>query len=162
MFGGVADAENEPVLVAVPCFVVTVIFPEVASAGTPAVIVVVLGCEKGASTPLNRTEVVELNPLPEMVTVVATGPDVGVKEEICGDGAAAPAADRPSNDRESTPVSAIPTRRLKLAEDRTATDLLEGLQGVRALVDPEVHRYALEVCEGMRVDHRLHGARRAG
>src|SRR4051812_11691038 len=137
----------------------TVILPALAPAGTPAVIVPELGCVNGAATPLNRTEVVELKPLPETVTVVATGPDVGVKEEIRGDGGAAPAEESPRTVSERTPTSAMPARRARArpsVEERTRTNLLERRERVRILVDPEVHRCCLEVGERMRGDHRIH------
>ena len=53
---------------------VTETFPAVARGSALAMIVVPLGWENVASTPLNLTDLVEANPLPEIVTVVATGP----------------------------------------------------------------------------------------
>src|SRR5436853_71950 len=163
MFGGWLATENVPELVEEPWRDVTVILPELAPAGTPATIVLAVFWEKGALTPLNVTDVVELKPVPEIVTVVATGPWVGVNELIFGVGAAAPARASPNSDSDSAARSANPVRRPRaLVEDGTGSDLLERREGVGVLVDPEVHRDALEVGERVRVDHRLHCARRSG
>ena len=77
-------------LVAVPPGVVTRILPSVAPEGTVAVIFVEEFTVKDAETLLNVTaEVVKPLPLklvPLMVTEVPTGPEVGEKELIVGDG----------------------------------------------------------------------------
>src|SRR4051812_3089623 len=162
MFGFCWDTVNGLEVVDEPWRDATVILPDVAPTGTPATIVLAVFCEKGASTPLNITDVVALNPLPEIVTVVATGPWVGAKDVMCGAGGAAPAEERPSSESDSAPTSAMPTRWPRgLGEDRTGADLLEGRESVCALVDAEVHGHALEVGERVRVDHRLDPARRS-
>lgn len=69
-----------------PLGVVTVILPVVAFAGTVATILVELVMEKVALTPLNRTEVAPVNPVPLIVTDVPVGPLVGVNDVIVGAG----------------------------------------------------------------------------
>lgn len=73
-------------LVAVPPGVVTLIGPEVASAGTVAVISVEDTTPKLASIPLNITAVAPVKSVPVMVRFAPTGPLVGVKVVIVGAG----------------------------------------------------------------------------
>src|SRR6202007_2827523 len=73
-----------PALVAVPPGVVTLIGPLVAPDGTVAVIVVAELTVKLALVPLNRTAVAPVKLVPLMVTLVPTGPLVGVKLEMVG------------------------------------------------------------------------------
>lgn len=71
--------------VAVPPGVVTLIGPVDAAAGTVAVIcVLLLTVNPTAVTELNLTAVAPLKFVPVMVTLVATGPLVGVKPEMVG------------------------------------------------------------------------------
>ena len=70
---------NGPDELALPPFVVTLIFPVVAPLDTVAVICVAEFTVKVAFTPLNVTlDTLSSNPLPVMVTVVPTGPLVGL------------------------------------------------------------------------------------
>ena len=69
-----------------PLGVVTVIRPVVALAGTVATILVEETTEKFALTPLNRTAVAPVNPVPLIVTEVPGGPLVGVNEVMLGPG----------------------------------------------------------------------------
>jgi hypothetical protein len=76
--------ENPVDVDAVPFGVVTVIRPLVAPLGT-----VVTICDEvfdviEAAVPLNVTEVAPLSPVPLTVTLVPTGPDVGLKLRIVG------------------------------------------------------------------------------
>jgi len=71
-------------LVAVPLGVVTVIGPVVAPVGTFVTICVAVFDVIVAVTPLNFTEVAPVRFVPVMVTVVPTGPAVGVNEVIVG------------------------------------------------------------------------------
>ena len=71
-------------LVAVPPEVVTLIGPVVAPLGTLAVIDVAAVTVKVALTLLNRTAVAPLKLVPLIVTLVPTGPLVGVKLVIVG------------------------------------------------------------------------------
>ncbi|HYR17113.1 MAG TPA: hypothetical protein VEQ67_23290, partial [Mycobacterium sp.] len=73
-----------PVLLAVPPEVVTLIGPVAAPAGTVAVIAVAELTVKLALVPLNRTALAPVKFVPLMVTLVPTGPVVGVKLEIVG------------------------------------------------------------------------------
>src|SRR5712691_810963 len=72
-------------LLAVPPGVVTLIGPVVAPAGTVAVMVVAEFTVKLALVPLNSTTVAPVKLVPLMVTLVPTGPLVGVKLEIVGE-----------------------------------------------------------------------------
>jgi hypothetical protein len=75
-------------LVAVPPGVVTVILPVVAPVGTVAVIFVAeFTVNVVAATPLNLTEVAPVKLVPVILTVVPTGPEVGVNDVIVGSGA---------------------------------------------------------------------------
>src|SRR2546425_11220678 len=74
-------------LVAVPPGVVTLIDPVVAPLGTLVVIWVSVTPLKAAAVPLKVTAVAPLKWLPLIVTVVPTGPLVGLKELIVGGGA---------------------------------------------------------------------------
>jgi hypothetical protein len=76
------------VLVTEPAGVVTLIGPVVAPAGTVAAILVALTTLNVAATPLKVTLVAPVKFVPVIVTVVPTGPKVGVNEVIVG----APAA----------------------------------------------------------------------
>jgi hypothetical protein len=78
-----------PLLVAVPAGVVTLTVPLVAPAGTVAV-TELADCTVNelAATPWNLTAVAPVNWLPTIVTDVPTGPLVGVKELIAGEGKA--------------------------------------------------------------------------
>jgi hypothetical protein len=71
-------------LVALPPAVVTVICPDVALEGTVAVIDEAEATVKLALTPLNFTAVAPVKFVPLIVTVVPTGPLVGVKLEMPG------------------------------------------------------------------------------
>jgi hypothetical protein len=75
---------NEPVLVAVPPGVVSVIFPVVAPLGTTAVTLVLETDVNAAAVPLNFTEVTPVKFVPWIVTVVPTLPFTGLKLEIVG------------------------------------------------------------------------------
>jgi hypothetical protein len=66
-------------LLAVPAEVVTLIGPVIAPAGTVAVIAVAEFTVKPALVPLNRTAVAPVKFVPLMVTLVPTGPLLGVK-----------------------------------------------------------------------------------
>src|SRR5467141_1240169 len=79
-----------PALLAVPSAVVTRIGPVVAPVGTVAVIAVAEFTVKLALTPLNVTAVAPVKFVPLIVTLVPTGPLVGVKLVIVG-GALTPA-----------------------------------------------------------------------
>ena len=83
-----ADTVKLPLLVPVPTDVVTEIGPVVAAAGTVAVILVAELTVKPALVPLNLTAVTPAKLLPLIVTLVPTGPLVGVNEVIVGAGAA--------------------------------------------------------------------------
>jgi hypothetical protein len=76
------------VLVTEPAGVVTLIGPVVAPAGTVAVTLVALTTLNVAAVPLKVTPVAPVKFVPVMVTLVPTGPKVGVNEVIVG----APAA----------------------------------------------------------------------
>ena len=69
-----------------PPGVVTPILPVEAPAGTVAVIEVALTPVKSAGMPSNVTVVAPLKPVPEIVTRVPTGPDVGEKPVMAGGG----------------------------------------------------------------------------
>src|SRR5213595_2179662 len=71
-------------LLAVPSEVVTLIGPLVAPAGTVAVIAVAEPTVKLALVPLNSTALAPVKLVPLMVTLVPTGPLLGVKLEIVG------------------------------------------------------------------------------
>jgi hypothetical protein len=71
-------------LVAVPPDVVTLIGPVVAPGGTLVAIDVSLVTVNDEAFPLNFTPVVPVKAVPVMATLVPTGPDVGVNEEIAG------------------------------------------------------------------------------
>src|SRR5947199_8900033 len=71
-------------LLAVPLGVMTLIEPVVAPAGTVAVIVVAEPTVKLALVPLNSTAVAPVKFVPLIVTLVPTGPLVGVKPVIVG------------------------------------------------------------------------------
>src|SRR5882762_5552727 len=83
MVGGLTNVKL-PVLLAVPPAVVTLIGPVVAPAGTVAVIAVAEFTVKLALVPLNRTAVAPVKFVPLIVTVVPTGPLLGVKLAIVG------------------------------------------------------------------------------
>jgi hypothetical protein len=72
------------VLVAEPSAVVTLMGPVVAPAGTVAVILVALTTLNVAAVPLKVTAVAPVKFVPVIVTVVPTGPKVGVNEAIVG------------------------------------------------------------------------------
>jgi len=72
------------VLVPLPPGPVTVIGPVVAPVGTVAVIWVSEFTVNVADLPLNLTAVAPVNPLPEMITWVPTGPWVGLKPVMAG------------------------------------------------------------------------------
>ena len=76
-------------LVAVPPVVVTVILPVVAPPGTVAVICDAELAVNDAGVPLNATRVAPVKFEPLIVTVVPTGPWLGVNELIAGAGAGA-------------------------------------------------------------------------
>jgi hypothetical protein len=73
-------------LVAVLPELVTLIGPLLAPAGTMAVICVSLTTLKNAARPLKLTAVVPVKPLPIRVTLLPTGPEVGVKLDSVGVG----------------------------------------------------------------------------
>jgi hypothetical protein len=73
-----------PALLAVPAEVVTLIGPLGAPAGTVAVIVLAEPTVKLALVPLNRTALAPVKFVPLIVTLVPTGPLVGVKLETVG------------------------------------------------------------------------------
>src|SRR6267378_2626382 len=73
-----------PALLAVPAGLVTLIGPVAAPAGTVAVIAVSEFAVKLALVPLNRTAVAPVNFVPLSVTLVPTGPLLGVKLLIVG------------------------------------------------------------------------------
>src|SRR5437016_7677977 len=81
---GALTTVNELALVAVPPGVVTLTGPVVAPAGTVARIAVSEVTVKVALTPLNDTDVAPLKFVPLIVTLVPTGPLVGVKLAIVG------------------------------------------------------------------------------
>src|SRR5438477_562074 len=81
---GALTTVNASVLVAVPPDVVTLSGPVVAPAGTVAWIAVAEVTVKVALTPLNVTEVAPRKFVPLIVTLVPTGPLVGVKLAIVG------------------------------------------------------------------------------
>src|SRR5437660_5902393 len=83
MVGGLTTV-NELALVAVPPGVVTLSGPVVAPAGTVARIAVSEVTVKVALTPLNDTDVAPVKFVPLIVTLVPTGPLVGVKLAIVG------------------------------------------------------------------------------
>jgi hypothetical protein len=87
MVGGPVDpvTVNAAPLVAEPAGAVTPISPEVAPVGTVTTSCVAVADVTGAAVPLNVTVfwlAVELNPVPEIVTVVPTGPLEGVNSMI--------------------------------------------------------------------------------
>jgi hypothetical protein len=92
--GGTTTTVNAPLLVAVPPGVVTLSGPVVAPAGTVAWIAVAEFTVKLALTPLNATAVAPVKLVPLIVTLVPTGPLVGVKPVIVGD---PPAVSPPSH-----------------------------------------------------------------
>ena len=78
---------NEEALVAVSAFTVTVIVPVVAPTVTVVVMLVAVDAFTVAPVPLKLTVLsagVVLKPVPVMVTVVPTGPLMGLKELIAG------------------------------------------------------------------------------
>ncbi len=75
---------NFVALVAVPPAVVTVILPVVAPAGTVVTIWVAVLDVIVAVVPLNFTEVAPVRFVPVMVTVVPTGPELGLNDVIVG------------------------------------------------------------------------------
>jgi len=75
----------------VPPGVVTLSLPVVAPLGTEVAIVASFVTLKLAPVPLNLTAVAPLNPEPLTVTLLPTGPEVGVKPEITGTAASAEA-----------------------------------------------------------------------
>ena len=75
-------------LVAVPPGVVTLSGPDVAPAGTVAVIWLSLSTENAAAVPLNFTAVAPVRLLPVMVTLAPTCPLVGVNDVSVGAGLA--------------------------------------------------------------------------
>jgi hypothetical protein len=76
---------NLVLLVAVPPGVVTAMAPVLAPVGTmPMICVAESTLKLVAAVPLNLTEVVPLKSLPVTVTLVLTGPEVGVKLAIAG------------------------------------------------------------------------------
>src|SRR5581483_4954936 len=79
-----AVTENDPDDCAAPFGPVTETGPDVAPAGTVAVIVELDTTVKGAAVPLKATDVAPVNPLPEIVTNVPTGPEVGRNDVIVG------------------------------------------------------------------------------
>src|SRR5205807_1025064 len=81
---GALTTVNELALVAVPPGVVTLTGPVVAPAGTVARIAVSEVTVKVALTPLNDTAVAPVKFVPLIVTLVPTGPLVGVKLAIVG------------------------------------------------------------------------------
>ncbi len=94
-------------LVAVPSGFVTLNGPVVAPLGTVVVIWLFESAENVAVVPLNLTSVTGLEPLellPEIVTVVPTGPLVGVNDEMVG--AAANAGGTPMSETVN-PATAI-------------------------------------------------------
>jgi hypothetical protein len=86
VIAGGGTTVNAPLLVAVPEGVVTLSRPVVAPAGTVAWIAVAEVTVKLALVPLNATDVAPVKPVPLIVTVVPTGPLVGVKPAIAGPG----------------------------------------------------------------------------
>src|SRR5438094_701983 len=82
--GVVSPTVKLAALLAVPPGVVTLIGPLVAPAGTVAVIAVAELTVKLALTLLNSTAVAPLKLVPLIVTLVPTGPLLGVKLEIVG------------------------------------------------------------------------------
>src|SRR2546428_1519846 len=94
MVGGVSTL-NELALVAVPPGVVTLSGPVVAPAGTVVWTAVSEVTVKVALVPLNATAVAPVKPDPLIVTLVPTGPLVGVKLAIVG-GRGAPFGAPPS------------------------------------------------------------------
>jgi len=72
------------VLVADPAGVVTLIGPVIAPAGTVVVIVVALTTVNVAAVPPKVTAVAPVKFFPLIVTVVPTGPEVGVNEVMVG------------------------------------------------------------------------------
>src|SRR6185503_10485226 len=85
--GALDDTVKLAALVAVPPGVVTLSGPVVAAAGTAAWIAVAeVTVKLAALTPLNRTAVAPVKFVPLIVTLVPTGPLVGVKLVIVGAG----------------------------------------------------------------------------
>jgi hypothetical protein len=84
---GAALTVKERGLAAVPAEQVTVIGPLLAPAGTIAVTVVALSTLKYAERPLKRTALTPTRYLPFTVTLVPTGPEVGLKLVSAGVGA---------------------------------------------------------------------------
>lgn len=72
--------------VAVPPSVVTVIVPVVAPLGTDVVMCASSATVNAAVVPLNLTELAPVNPVPVIVTSVATGPLGGVNPAMVGVG----------------------------------------------------------------------------
>jgi hypothetical protein len=118
--GGIVTLKPAP-LVALPAGVVTVIGPLVAPAGTVALIWVLPPTVKPALAPLKSTFDVFWNHCPLIVTVVPTGPLVGLKPLMTGvfaGGAETLAAGRPSCAPSAIKtMSASPTHRLCSAFD---------------------------------------------
>jgi hypothetical protein len=95
---GADPTVNALALVAVPAGVVTLSVPVVAPAGTVAWIAVAEVTVKLALTPLNATAVAPVKFVPLIVTLLPTGPLVGVKPEIVGEPPAGePAGSPPSH-----------------------------------------------------------------
>ena len=104
MLGGVPTV-NALVLETVPPSVEIVISPEVAPAGTVAVICVSLTTVNVAIIKgTNSTEIVPVNPLPRIVTDVPAGPVAGEKLAIAGGG---PATAKPGGKVEALPAGVV-------------------------------------------------------
>jgi hypothetical protein len=71
-------------LVAAPLGVVTLIGPLLAPLGTVALICALESTVNEAEVPLKATAVAPVKPEPVIVTLVPTGPPVGVNEQIQG------------------------------------------------------------------------------
>ena len=82
--GGPTVTVKSLLLPPVPAVVVTLIGPVVAPVGTVAVIWVLETTVKAASVPLKVTVLAPVKLFPPIVTVVPTGPLVGLKELIVG------------------------------------------------------------------------------
>jgi hypothetical protein len=106
---GLAEAVtvNDPVLVAAPPGVVIVIGPDVAPGGTTTVAeVAVTVVGTAVTSPVNATCVVPVNAVPNIVTVVPIGPEVGVNDEILG---AATTVQVPSDETAEVPPADVTT-----------------------------------------------------
>jgi hypothetical protein len=100
VIAGADPTVNALALVATPAGVVTLSVPVVAPAGTVAWIAVAeVTVKEVALTPLNATAVAPVKFVPLIVTLVPTGPLVGVKPEIVGEPPAGgpPAGSPPSH-----------------------------------------------------------------